>query len=77
MRPLVQVISAADVRAHAGFFRRHVEARRAVDAVAVEQRHGRHVERWQRAPPVLRGRRRLEKAESGAGVQFDSKHSSR
>ena len=33
-----------DVRAHARLFRRHVKARRAVDAVAVHDGHGRHAE---------------------------------
>ncbi len=35
----------ADVRAHAGLFRGHVEARGAGDVVAVEDRQGGEVER--------------------------------
>ena len=34
----------ADVRANAGLLGGHVEARRAIDAVAVHKRHGGHVE---------------------------------
>ncbi len=49
----------ADVRADAGLLGGHVEARRAVDAVAVDDRHGGHAELARRRRPVPRGRRRL------------------
>ena len=62
---------AADVGAHAGLLGGHVEARRAVDAVAVEQRHGGHVEAARSAGKLFRHAGAFEKAEGGAGVEFD------
>jgi hypothetical protein len=49
----------ADMGAQSGLFHRHVEARRAVDAVAVDDGHGGHVEFARRRRRVPRGQRRL------------------
>jgi len=48
-----------------------IEARRAVEAVAVEQGHGGHLESGADGDQVLRQSGALEEAESGAGVEFD------
>jgi hypothetical protein len=49
----------------------HVEARRTVDAVAVEQRHGRHVQVGAHGDQILGQRGAFEKTESRAGMEFD------
>ena len=61
----------ADVGAEPGLFRGHVEARRAVDAVAVHQGHGGHAESGAGAGQFLGDSGAFEEAESGAGVEFD------
>ena len=61
----------ADVRAQACFFRGHMEARRAVEAIAVEQCDGRHVERGGGGDQLFRHGCATQKAESGTGVQLD------
>src|SRR5207249_960950 len=61
----------ADVGANAGLLRRHVEAWSAVDAVAVEERHGRYVQLRAQGGQLLRQRSALEKAEGGPGMEFD------
>ena len=61
----------ADVGANAGLPRRHVKARGAVDAVAVEERHRRHVQLRAQGGQLLRQRSALEKAEGGPGMEFD------
>ena len=68
---MVQVISRADVRAHAGLLRGHVKARRAVDAVAVHDGHGGHAELRAGAGQLLGDAGAFEEAEGGAGVEFD------
>ena len=60
----------ADVRAHPGFARRHVKARRAIDAVAVRQPHRRHAVAGAGGDQVFRKRSAFQKTESGAGVEF-------
>ena len=61
----------ADMRADPRFLRGHVEARSAVDAVAVHQRHGRHAEFRARAGQFLGHGSAFQKAEAGARVKFD------
>ena len=58
----------ADVRADSGFLRSHVEARRAVHAVAVDERHGGHAETGAGSREFFGHGRTFEKAEAGAGV---------
>ena len=53
------------------FLRRHVETRRAIDAVAIEQRHGRHVQVRAGGNQVLRQGGAFEKAERRTGMEFD------
>ena len=60
----------ADVRAETGLLRGHVEARGAVDAVAVDDGHGGHVEAGAGAGEVLGDGGAFEEGESGAGVEF-------
>ena len=50
-----------------------MEARRAVDAVAIEQRQRRVAEIGRAIDERLRERRALEKAEGGRGVKLDVK----
>src|SRR5437660_1418662 len=54
-----------------GFLRSHVEARRSVETIAVEQRHGRHAQFRAARDQALRQGRSFEKAESRAGVEFN------
>jgi hypothetical protein len=61
----------ADVSFEPDFIGREVKAWRAVDAIAVEQRHGRHVVVGTHANQFLGQGRAFEKAECGAGVEFD------
>src|SRR5947199_2454464 len=60
----------ADVSANASLLRRHVKAWSAVDAVAVEERHGRYVQLRAQGDQLLRRRCALEKAEGGSGMEF-------
>jgi hypothetical protein len=60
-----------DVGADAGFFRSHVKARRAIDPVAVEQRHGRHAQRRASADKFFRHGSAFKKAETATGVEFN------
>ena len=60
--------------ADAGLLRRHVEAGRAVDAVAVEQRHRGHAEIHACADQFLGDASAFQEAEGGAGVKFDVGH---
>ena len=62
---------AADVCPHAGLFGRHVESWRTVDAIAVQQRHGGHVQACACAGKLFRHAGAFQKAEGGARVQFD------
>ncbi len=61
----------ADMGAQSGLLRGHVEARRAVDAVAVHQRHGRHIELRAGAGEFLGHAAAFEEGECGAGVEVD------
>ena len=61
----------ADVGFEADFVGGEVEARGAVDAVGIEQRHGGHFEVGAHADQFLRQGRAFEEAESGTGVKFD------
>ena len=58
----------ADMRAHAGFFRRHVKARRAVDAVAVEQAMAGMPRSRAGGHQIFGHGCAFEEAEGGAGV---------
>ena len=53
------------------FTRGQVEARRAVNTIGIEQRHGRNVELRADCGQFLGQGRAFEKAESRAGVKFD------
>ena len=59
----------ADVGAESGFFHSHVKARRAVDAVAVDDGHGGHAEPRAGAGEFLGDGGPFEEGESGAGVE--------
>lgn len=61
----------ADVSLDLGFVRGEVKARGAIDAVGIEQRHGGHLEVLAYSDEFLGQGRAFEKAESGAGVEFD------
>ena len=61
----------ADERAKAGFFRSHVKTRRAGDVVAVEHGQGREVEFGGAGDEFFGDGGAFEKAEGGAGVEFD------
>src|SRR5579862_3927898 len=50
---------------------RHIKTRRAIDAVAVEQGHGWHIQVGTRGNQVLRQGGAFEKAESRAGMEFN------
>ena len=65
---------AADVGAHTGLLGCHVETRRAVDAVTVQQRHGGHVEVGACAGKVFRHAGAFEETEGGPRVEFDELH---
>ena len=55
----------------------HIKTGRAIDAIAVKQRHGGHMELSASGDQVLRQGGAFQKAESRAGVEFDvqSQHS--
>ena len=55
----------------AGLFRRHMKAWRAVDSVAVEQRHSRTSEVRADGYQLFRKRRAFQKAESRTRVEFN------
>ena len=61
----------SDVRSNLCFLRGQVEARRAVNAIGVEQRHGRHTELGADCSQFLGQGCAFEKAESRAGMKFD------
>ena len=61
----------ADVRADAGLFRGHVEAGGAGDVVAIEHGEGGEVEFGGAGDQFFGRGGAFEKAEGGAGVQFD------
>ena len=60
----------ANMGANAGLFRRHVKARRAIDAVAVQKSHGGRARLRAGSGHLFRHRSAFEKAETGACVQF-------
>ena len=60
-----------DMRADGRLFRRHVEARCAVDPVAVHDGHGRHAEFRARAGQFLGHGSAFQEAEAGARVKLD------
>jgi hypothetical protein len=60
-----------DDRLQTGTFRRKMEARRAVDAVAIEQRERRIAERGGAVDQRLGERRAVEKRKGGRRVQLD------
>ena len=53
------------------FFRRHIKTRRAIDAVAVEQRHGWHTQLVAPGDQVLGQGGAFEKTKGRAGMEFD------
>src|SRR5713226_5691659 len=53
------------------FLGRHIKTRRAIDAVAVEQCHGRHVQVRACGDQVLGQSSAFEKAESRTGMEFN------
>jgi hypothetical protein len=53
------------------FLRCHVETRGAIHAIAVEQRHGRHIQVGAGRDQILRQRSPFEEAESRTGVKLD------
>ena len=61
----------ADMRANADFLRGQIKSWCAIEAIAIEQRHGRHAERGAGARQFFGRRSTFEKTESGAGMQFD------
>ena len=61
----------ADVGSEAGFLGGEVETRGAVEAVAVEQRHGGELILGGDGDQVLGQGRAFEEAEGGAGMEFD------
>ena len=61
----------SDVRLNLCFLRGQVEARRAVNAIGVEQRQGRHTELGAGCCQFLGQGCAFEKAESRAGMKFD------
>lgn len=61
----------ADVSFDLDFVRGEVEARGAIDAIGVEQRHGGHLEVLAYSDEFLGQGRAFEEAESGSGVEFD------
>ena len=60
----------ADVGFNAEFIRGQVKTRSAVDAIGVEEGHGRKIEPRADSCHILGQRRAFEEAESGAGVKF-------
>ena len=58
-------------------FHRQMKARRAIDAIAIEQRHRRHLVLCADLGQLLGNRSPFEKAESGTGVKFDVQSSCR
>ena len=60
-----------DQRANADFLSGQIELWSAVESIAIEQRHGRHAEIGAGRCEVGGRRGTFEKAESGAGVEFD------
>ncbi len=61
----------ADMRPDAGLGRRHVKARRAIDAVPIHQRHRRIAEAGRGLGQLFRQRRALQKTEGRVRVQLD------
>jgi hypothetical protein len=61
----------ADMRLDLRFIRGEVETRGAVNAIGIEERHGRHIEVSAYADQFLGQGRAFEKTESRAGVKFD------
>ena len=57
--------------ADSGFDGREVEARRAVDAITIEERHGRHGICGTGADELFGQGSAVEKAEGGTGVEFN------
>ena len=64
-------VTIADIRAQACRGRGLVEPRRAVDPVAIEERHGRIAEIGSALDDRFRERSALQKAEGGGGVELD------
>ena len=61
----------ADVRAQTELFGGHVEARRAIEPVAVDERHGGHVQGGRAGGQFLGLGGPAEEAEGGTGAHFD------
>jgi hypothetical protein len=53
------------------FFRRQVKARSTVNAISIEQGHGRHVKPGASRHQILRQGRTFKETESRAGVKFN------
>ena len=64
----------ADVRFGFEFFCCQVKARRAVDAIGIEHRHGGHVESVADSCQIFGQGRAFEEAERGAGMELDVGH---
>ncbi len=61
----------SDVRFDSRFLCRHVETRRAIESVAIEQRHGRHLQVGAGRDQIFGQGSAFEKTESRAGVELD------
>jgi hypothetical protein len=59
------------MRLDLGFFRCHVKARSAVNTIAIEQRHSRHLQFSAARNQALGQGRTFKKTECGAGMKFD------
>jgi hypothetical protein len=64
----------ADNGTHTVFARGDGKSLRAVDAVAIEQRHRRHVQRGGGLSQLLGKRSAAKETEGAAGVEFDVRH---
>jgi hypothetical protein len=59
------------MRLYLYFFRRHVKARRAINAIAIEQCYGGHLQFSASRNQAFRQGGAFEETESGARVEFD------
>jgi len=68
--PVLEQQLGSHQRPHPALFRRAIKPRRAVDAVAVDERHRRHVALSRGGDQILRERGAVEEGESGGGAEL-------
>ena len=65
---------SAEMRADFCFLRGKMKTRRSIDSVAIDEGHGRHIDRCAGGGHFFRQGSAIEKAEGGTGVKFNVSH---